>query len=248
MYRLFLVLLLLLTIRLVNAQPQHEYVDLGLPSGTLWATRNIGDEKYEGECVYFSWGATLPIPYSVYYQDPLQPQKKHQKRSKVYGGMMSFNHIYKYYKDGDRHKITKYCSLSEYGNEGYTDTLSTLERIDDAASILWGEDWCIPTKDQWEELLEQCTWKHIWKFDLDGYEVIGESGQSIFLPESGYRSGFGYLYVPAEGCYWSSSLNTTDPSSAYSIYFDSEKIDSICTLADRPWGLTIRPVRRVNVE
>lgn len=247
MYRLFLVLLLLLTIILVNAQPQHEYVDLGLPSGTLWATRNIGDEKYEGECVYFSWGATLPIPYSVYYQDPLQPQKKHQKRSKVYGGMMSFNHIYKYYKDGDRHKITKYCSLSEYGNEGYTDTLSTLERIDDAASILWGEDWCIPTKEQWEELLEQCTWKHIWKGDLDGYEVIGESGQSIFLPESGYRSGFGYLYVPAEGCYWSSSLNTKEPDDAFSIYFDSEKIDYHCTTY-RSWGLTIRPVRRENVE
>ena len=247
MYRLFLVLLLLLTIRLVNAQPQHEYVDLGLPSGTLWATRNIGDEKYEGECVYFSWGATLPIPSSVYYQNPLQPQKKHQKRSKVYGGLMSFNHIYKYFKDGDRHKITKYCSLSEYGNEGYTDTLSTLERIDDAASILWGEDWCIPTKEQWEELLEQCTWKHIWKGDLDGYEVIGESGQSIFLPESGYRSGFGYLYVPAEGCYWSSSLNTKEPDDAFSIYFDSEKIDYNC-LTNRSWGLTIRPVRRVNVE
>lgn len=247
MHRLFLVLLLLLTIRLVNAQPQHEYVDLGLPSGTLWATCNIGSDNDLYLVKYFSWGDTVPIPSSVYYQDPFKPKKKHQKKSKVYGGIMSFNHIYKYFKDADSHKITKYCSLLEYGNEGYTDSLSTLERIDDAASILWGNDWCTPTIEQWRELAEQCTWKHVWRGVWDGYEVTGVNGQSIFLPNAGYRSGFGYLYVPAEGCYWSSSLNTKEPDDAFSIYFDSEKIDYHCTTY-RSWGLTIRPVRRENVE
>ena len=36
----------------------HEYVDLGLPSGTLWATMNIGAYKQEGVGDYFAWGET----------------------------------------------------------------------------------------------------------------------------------------------------------------------------------------------
>ena len=34
----------------------HEYVDLGLPSGTLWATRNVGADKPEDIGDYFAWG------------------------------------------------------------------------------------------------------------------------------------------------------------------------------------------------
>ena len=38
----------------------HEYVDLGLPSGTLWAICNVGAEKPEDFGDYFSWGETTP--------------------------------------------------------------------------------------------------------------------------------------------------------------------------------------------
>jgi len=240
---LSLLTILILTIGFVNAQSKYEYVDLWLPSGTLWATCNIGTEKAEGYGDYFSWGGTERIPGTVFYQQ----KKKHSKRMKVYRGFIGFNIIYNFYKDGDCRKITKYCSSSEYGNEDYTDSLSSLECIDDAASVLWGDDWCIPTSEQWRELVEQCTWMHVWRGELDGYEVTGANGQSIFLPKSGYRHGFGYLYVPAEGCYWSSSLNTKDPRTAFSIYFDSEKIDFDC-LTYRHYGLTIRPVRRKDVN
>ena len=247
MHRLFLVLLLLLTIRLVNAQPQHEYVDLGLPSGTLWATSNIGAENNEGLGYYFSWGGTERITPSLFDEILNRSKKKLLKRKKVYGVTTEFNKIYKFYTDGYCRKITKYCSLLEYGNEGYTDSLSTLESIDDAASKLWGNDWCIPTSEQWRELAEQCTWKLVWRGEWYGYKVVGPNKQSMFLPKSGYRSDFDVMYVPDEGCYWSSSLNTEYPCTAFSIYFDSEKIDFDC-LTFRDYGLTIRPVRRENVE
>ena len=38
----------------------HEYVDLGLPSGTLWATCNIGAANPEDMGDYFAWGETAP--------------------------------------------------------------------------------------------------------------------------------------------------------------------------------------------
>ena len=38
----------------------HDYVDLGLPSGTLWATCNIGAASPEEYGDYFAWGETEP--------------------------------------------------------------------------------------------------------------------------------------------------------------------------------------------
>ena len=38
----------------------HEYVDLGLPSGTLWATCNVGANTPEEYGDYFAWGETAP--------------------------------------------------------------------------------------------------------------------------------------------------------------------------------------------
>ena len=44
----------------VQPQPVPEYVDLGLPSGTLWATRNVGADSPEDYGDYFAWGETAP--------------------------------------------------------------------------------------------------------------------------------------------------------------------------------------------
>jgi len=57
------ILLLFLTFLFVNvgnatAQQKHEYVDLDLPSGTLWATTNVGADNPEDYGDYFAWGET----------------------------------------------------------------------------------------------------------------------------------------------------------------------------------------------
>ena len=43
-----------------NFSQGHEWVDLGLPSGTLWATMNIGASSPEEYGDYFAWGETQP--------------------------------------------------------------------------------------------------------------------------------------------------------------------------------------------
>ena len=60
----FAAMLTLLSVQTVNAQINYEYVDLGLPSGTLWATCNVGANSPEEFGDYFAWGETEP-----YYQD-----------------------------------------------------------------------------------------------------------------------------------------------------------------------------------
>ena len=68
----------------------HEYVDLGLPSGTLWATCNVGANKPEEYGDYFAWGET-------------EPKSTYTKAN------------YKWFSNGDDHNITKYNYDSSYG-------------------------------------------------------------------------------------------------------------------------------------
>ena len=98
-----------------NSYNGHEYVDLGLPSGTLWATCNVGATTPEGYGDYFAWGETTPK--SVYNWDTYQYSN---------GGYT--------YIDEFRPYFTKYCNKSEYGYNGYTDTLTILQAGDDAAT------------------------------------------------------------------------------------------------------------------
>ena len=93
----------------------HEYVDLGLPSGTLWATCNVGASKPEDYGGYFAWGETNP--------------------KNVYDWT-----TYKLCRGTDR-TLTKYCNDSYYGYNGFTDNLNTLQSNDDAATANWGIGW-----------------------------------------------------------------------------------------------------------
>ena len=70
----------------------HEYVDLGLPSGTLWATMNIGANSPEDVGYFFAWGETkLKAEYSSktyscsdeYYYNPDKKKRVVDKRKKL---------------------------------------------------------------------------------------------------------------------------------------------------------------------
>ncbi len=202
----------------------HQYVDLGLPSGTLWAACNVGANNPWDYGYYFAWGETTTK--STY----------------------SWSN-YKYCKDGDYHKLTKYCNRSDYGNNGYTDSRTTLERSDDAAYQNWGSDWCMPTQAQFQELLDNCT--NEWTTNYQGKGVAGrifkskKNGNTIFFPAAGYKGSDGKpSYVGSYGYYWSSSLGTDYPGSARSLYFDSSNVS---TYGDyRRCGSSVRPVRCKN--
>ena len=109
----------------------HEYVDLGLPSGTLWATCNVGASKPEEYGDYFAWGETKPK--SDYSWE-----------------------TYKWCK-GSSKTMTKYCTNSKYGYNGFTDDLWELLPEDDAATVNWGSGWQTPSLAQLKELFNSIT-------------------------------------------------------------------------------------------
>ncbi len=169
----------------------HEWVDLGLPSGTLWATCNVGASKPSDYGDYYAWGET------------------------------STKEIY---------------TENTYSYINHNVLLSSA----DPATVYWGKEWNMPTKEQWEELINNCEWT----WTLNGYNVVGTNGNSIFLPAAGYRWGGSLNDAGSDGNYWSSSLSTDYPDLAWYLYFYSGyyNMDNI----GRRYGCPVRPVCSVS--
>ena len=171
----------------------HDYVDLSLPSGTLWATCNVGADAPEESGDYFAWGETTP---KTFYD-------------------WSTNQYY------NGHKLTKYCTNSGYGYNGFTDDLTELQPGDDAVTANWGSGWRMPTKAQWEELMNNTTMTWTTQSGRRGCMFTASNGKSLFLPVAGFRFG-SVLEAANGGYYWSSSLYTDRPSNAWCFLFASD--------------------------
>ena len=218
------ILLLFLTFLFLNVGNvvAQQYVDLGLPSGTLWATTNIGASNPEDYGDYFAWGeTTAKSTYSWF--------------------------TYKYCRDGNFHKLTKYCNNSSSGNNGYTDSRTVLEKSDDVAYQKCGRDWCMPTQAQFQELKDKCTWTWTTLNGKEGYNVKGLNGNSIFLPAAGWKDSDGStVSLGSLGYYWSSSLYSNYPFGALSLYFNSSRVSTAGSYDFRSYGFSVRPVRCCN--
>ncbi len=218
----------------------HDYVDLGLTSGTKWATANVGASKPQDYGNYYAWGETTT--------------------KGLYGWS-----TYKY-ANGEYNKLTKYCSDSEYGNNGFTDTKTTLDLSDDAAYVNWGGKWRMPTKEQQDELRNQCYW--VWTESYNNSNVKGyivykaknsdDKGKEIYegeIPSSSYSLSDAHIFLPAAGAcddgvtyyagsngyFWSSSLSTDyHPNYVWHVRFSSGRVYDY--YGSRHYGLSVRAV------
>ncbi len=196
----------------------HEYVDLGLPSGTLWATCNVGASSPEEYGDYFAWGETKPksdYTWSTYK-----------------------------YCQGTEPTLTKYCTNSSYGT---VDNKTELEPSDDAATVNWGSEWQMPSDEQFEELINSSYTTKTWTTMNGKYgrKITSKSnGNSIFLPAAGCRGDTSLYNAGSRGYYWSRSLNTSYSYYAYYLYCYSSDFDTYYYYRD--CGQSVRPVRVKN--
>ena len=177
----------------VGGGDEHEYVDLGLPSGLLWATCNVGANAPEEYGDYFAWGETTP-------------------------------------KD-------TYTSA----NYTYSDNPAILPSDHDAATANWGNGWRMPTKAEFQELLDNTTVTWTQQNGVNGRLFTATNGNSLFLPAAGYRWGDELYGVGNYGFYWSSSLYTDNPFRAWYFYFHSDYYGM--SHYDRYLGQSARAVR-----
>ena len=200
-------------------EPTDEWVDLGLPSGLLWAKCNLGaaaPEEYGGN---YSWGETA------------------QKEA------YDWSH-YRYCTVDDRDSLqtlTKYNTSEAYGA---VDNLTLLQAMDDAATAAFGSGVRIPTKEEWLELIDNTTMEWVTVNGVGGRKLTASNGKSIFLPAAGSRNGSELEDVGSYGRYWASMLGQDYPSRAWGYGFNSENHNKGRDVRYR--GLSVRPVRSAS--
>lgn len=205
-----------------NPNPgNHEYVDLGLPSGTQWATCNIGATKPEEGGDFFAWGETTGYN----------------------SGKTVFNSdTYKWWKSA-YNSLTKYCVDSELGYNELADMKTELDLADDAAYMNWGRQWRMPTLAQVQELVnsEYTTQEWTTQNGVYGRKITSKAnGKSIFLPAAGYHNFTSYHNDGTGGYYWSNTLYVRDSYLAQGLAFDAKGIGTYGS--SRYVGRNIRPV------
>ena len=203
---------------------EGDWVDLGLPSGTIWATRNVGASSPEDYGDYFAWGETDPKDY---YD----------------------NNTYKWYRsDDDYSGYTKYCTNSLYGYKGFVDNKTELDPSDDAACAHYPGG-RMPSKGQILELVNSCTWQWTQRNGVKGHLVTGPNGNAMFLPAAGNRWHESLVGAGSYGYDWSRTLHpgysSYDyyPPNAYGLQFEMGNWDYGCNDQMRHLGFTVRAVR-----
>ena len=175
-----------------------------------WASFNVGAYCPEEVGDYYAWGEI--------------------RTKKDYG-----DKTYRWYN-------SSFSSLLKYNTNpscGSVDNKTVLELKDDVAHTRYGGQWRMPTKKEWDELMENCNWLWIEINGVSGYEVTGMNGNSIFLPVGGkIRSE--YKTEIGAGYYWSSSLCLEETNDAQNLYFMYGYIYNSRT--SRTIGMLVRPV------
>ncbi|MBP5366791.1 MAG: hypothetical protein J6Y82_12875 [Bacteroidales bacterium] len=236
-------LLLILVAIATNVCYAVEYVDLGLSSGTLWATCNVGATNPWDAGDYFAWGETATktnYSWSTYVL-----------------------------AKGESNKLTKYCGYTNLGYNGYTDHKINLDPEDDAARANMGSGWCMPTSAQWQMLWEECYWE--WTNSYAGHGVKGyivyrsvdktkdkkhTKGTSyvysisndvhIFLPQAGSYSNTS-LVNDNWLDYWSASVFESNPKSSY-VFSAEENQDAAVAVMSRCTGNPVRAISTTRYD
>ena len=173
------------------------YEYVDLGLSVKWAKCNVGAETETDAGLYFAWGETTGYTASQVGTDK----------------QFSWSD----YKYGDSSDLTKY---------NQSDGKTVLESADDAASQIMGGDWRMPTKDEFQELLDNTD--KLWTTinGVSGYKFTsikeGYQNNSIFIPAAGNCSDGSVNYVGGIGYIWSSSLSTSYPDNAWYLYFLSD--------------------------
>lgn len=175
----------------------------------------------------------------------------------------------KHWSGNSKNGISPYCNISgdnqagTYGKYNSDDGKSVLERAsvnDDVANIILGGNWRMPTKDEFNALINATFWA--WDGDDHGYYVFTPSGSHLkgakansvpndlnkndallFFPAAGYADSSinsNFINVTASGSYWSSTIRSDYTGYSYYLSFATGGLN--VPNNNRHRGYSVRPV------
>lgn len=193
----------------------------------------VGDDSNAGDMFnpngyeYVDLGLPSRIMWAAYNVGATKPEE--------YGGYYAWGETVEKIDDGKE----------DVNYNGNLDNKAVLDANNDVARVKWGGSWRMPTFEEFQELIDCCTWEWVFVNDVMGCELTGPNGNSIFFPNAGYLGEKSFHNRGFRGYYWTSSLASYDVE-AYMLYFSigiegAPNHKSIDTF-ERTQGLTVRPV------
>ena len=175
----------------------YEYIDLGLPSGTMWATCNVGANKPEDEGLLFQFGRVDGYKYG---------DKNHKFKTK-----------YQNLLDGSS---SVYTPVTTSGKVYKANDI--LDLVDDAAHVNMGGKWMMPTNDQLKELHKN-TKHEIERIDgIKGMLFTSNiNNNQLFVPFTGFWHNDNFIDAGINTSIWSSQIRASSTVYAYRIYCSS---------------------------
>ena len=190
----------------------HNFVDLGLPSGLLWAACNVGAATPADDGNYYAWGETAPQGSNAYSWESY----KHGTSSNPTK-----------YNDTDKKTTLDKEDDAAYVNWGSSCRMPTNDEfgeLRDSDNCTW--EWISMTTTDGSS--------------INGYKVTSvTNGNSIFLPASSGRGNENLGSHGSFGYYW---LSTRYYNDACFLYFDSSRHRQYSAYSCRCYGHTVRPV------
>ena len=172
-----------------------EYVDLGLPSGTMWATCNVGADKPEDEGLLFQFGCVDGYKYGDKND---QFRTNDQNKQDTGNKFIPLTASGKAYKTGD-----------------------TLDLADDAAHVNMGGKWRMPTYEQLKELYDNTTHRVETINGVKGMLFTSKiNSNKLFIPfmQGSWWNGNWEDWGRSNANMWSSQVRHSYVDSAYSLY------------------------------
>ena len=211
-----------------------EAVDLGLPSGTMWANMNVGAEKPEDYGLFFAWGEVLGYTSDV-SDGHVFDWASYKWMNEGQSSELQINK----YQVADKKKGCWYDAEGNFIGDGVT----TLSLNDDAARACWGGQWVMPNYEDMLELIANTTSEWTTLNGVAGRRFTSKTnGRSIFLPAAGCRVNATLDSQGSDGYYWSSDLYSSNTFNARYLSFTKDL--SSTGSYRRNYGRSVRPVLR----
>ena len=237
-------------------------VDLGLPSGTLWATKNISEGSREGNNAttsfvanttdtggYFAWGE-IATKSGIYVWGNMSANYKYGRGARI-AGNNSFN------ASVGQGYLERYNSSGNYTTRWFSDTETPPDYVEqlaaeDDVAYLTDNNFSIPMYNQAEELFDNTTRaKNGSTFVLTG-KTTGYTSRTMDLPAAGYKGDYvnplapllsSVIHDSSKACYWTKERANEAQYSYLANCFDVSSASSVTIGGEfRSEGRLIRPV------
>ena len=201
----------------------YNAIDLGLPSGRLWADRNVGAEKETDYGLYFQWGDVVGYADASHSTWETCPGN---------GG----NDIY------NARSISAWDAenLKSGASMGYVTEILKPEA--DAATVNMGSKWRMPTHEDCRELLSNTNYEYAEINGVKGGKFINKNDSSkyIFLPFAGAAMEGSFMVQGTAGAIWSSSVSLKWSDCAYYL-----NVKNSASTENAEWRSVAYPIRGV---